>query len=151
MTTRILRLLLLAALAWPTWMPATAQETTVVNDDAVSNYRVPRMVRDLKELSKVKISQETLNDDNEAQTLAQSNAIVNNEKSLTKWKFKTRNVKHASASSHIKVVRKMSYNRKWKRQKFMIGIGYRRSSQMSFRGLNMATRHMRYLLGRMFY
>ena len=26
MTTRILRLLLLAALAWPTWMPATAQE-----------------------------------------------------------------------------------------------------------------------------
>ncbi len=108
MTTRILRLLLLAALAWPTWMPATAQETTVVNDDAVSNYRVPRMVRDLKELSKVKISQETLNDDNEAQTLAQSNAIVNNEKSLTKWKFKTRNVKHASASSHIKVVRNLA-------------------------------------------
>lgn len=30
MTTRILRLLLLAALAWPTWTPAGAQEGTML-------------------------------------------------------------------------------------------------------------------------
>ncbi len=106
--TRILRLLLLSAVALPLCMPAGAQEAAVVNDDAVSNYRVTRMVRDKKELSKVNIPQETLNDDNEAQTLAESNAIVNNEKSLTKWKFKTRNVKHASDSRHIKVVRNLA-------------------------------------------
>lgn len=36
MTTRILRLLLLAALAWPTWMPATAQEVVTKGASALN-------------------------------------------------------------------------------------------------------------------
>ena len=96
--TRILRLLLIAAVVWPMWQPAAAQEAAVVNDGT----RFAGGVLEKKEFSKLKVMpSEALNAEAEATDVEKAEANVNAEKPLGKWKFKTRTVEHQSSSIRV--------------------------------------------------
>ena len=96
--TRILRLLMIAAVAWPLWQPAAAQEAAVVNDGT----RFAGGVLEKKEFSKLKVMpSEALNAEAEATDVEKAEANVNAEKPLGKWKFKTRTVEHQSSSIRV--------------------------------------------------
>ena len=110
--TRILRLLLIAAVALPLWQSAAAQEVAKgnVNGEAVSNNRVVGRVLDVRDLSKVTaISPDTL--DAESQALAkpvkksEPLAVLNGKDSIENVLMNCKNLKTKHISTSYQVVK----------------------------------------------
>ncbi len=101
--TRILRLLLIAAVALPLWQPTAAQELASVNDDAVNNKHISKAVCEVKDLSKMKVASlaDALGMESDATDNANAVVDVNDKQPVGKWKFKTRSTQHTSTAIKV--------------------------------------------------